>query len=241
MNNARLYCAHAMRHSYRIKCDTVCTRCARYYRPRMHTYDTFMKRGILMPTSDTYYLTDRIPSFRMLPEHIGILPRDGSTYYAWYDDGRGRVNENYLFEFCLERREDALYLVTTSEHDMTYNLPNTAPVTPDLFASTLRGRQLAFELSDDERLSVARAVRAICVSQALAITEWQDEHRTLGDIPRDVHNPDFVRARHARVALQRRLRSTHLSISLRARRLNETTTRIEERHPRPSINYSRFG
>lgn len=180
---------------------------------------------------ETDHLTTRIPNFDLRPAHIGILPRDGSSYYAWYDDGTGRTYQSYLLDFTLVKEDDHIHVRVTS------GTPNTAPVIDGVALGLYAG--ISQDFNDAQRHAVACALRSLYVSQAMHVTHLQDEHATLGLIPRRVHDPVFQDARNRRVAIHRALRVPHHTLTLFARFVTQTNERLDAQETPPAINYQR--
>lgn len=175
-------------------------------------------------------LLTRIPSFTFRPAHIGILPADGSRYYAWYDDGAGRTNETYLLHFTLVDIDGRTHLTTSRASDDPVPVPvTTRPLTPGL----------SLDLDSEQQLAVAHAVRSLYVERAMTVTHLQDEYTTLADIPRDVRDPAFLSARDRKVAIIRELRGLHHEAVLVSQFANRINARLDALPETPSINYRR--
>lgn len=175
-------------------------------------------------------LLERIPAFTFRPAHIGILPADGSRYYAWYDDGGGRTNETYLLHFTLVDIDGRTHLASSRQHDEPVPVPVT---TRPLVAG------LSLDLDAEQQLALAHAVRSLYVTRAMTVTHLQDEYTTLAEIPRDLKDPAFLAARARKVAIVRELQERHheaVMTSAFARRIN---ARLDALSETPGINYRR--
>lgn len=175
-------------------------------------------------------LLERIPAFAFRPAHIGILPADGSRYYAWYDDGRGRTNETYLLHFTLTDIDGRTHLATSRASDDPVPVPVTS-------RPLLTG--LSLELDAEQQLALAHAVRSLYVTRAMTVTHLQDAYTELAAIPRDLKDPAFLAARDRKVAIVRELQARHHEAVMTSRFANRINARLDAPPDTSGINYRR--